>query len=76
MASGPIQTRFFELAGGAAQARLTDLAAHLRRGGTRATLLQSREEPDLYLLVVEAEQLPELAVPEGCRVWTFQRVDV
>ncbi len=75
MSSGPQQTRFYELAGVAAQARLDDLAARLHRDGVRTRLLASRDQEGLYLLVADADRLPELDAPQGCRVWTFARVD-
>ncbi len=75
MSSGPHQTRFYELAGDAAQARLGDLAVRLQRGGARTRLLASRDQEGLYLLVADADRLPEPAAPQGCRVWTFASVD-
>ena len=75
MSSGPQQTRFYELAGDAAQARLGDLAARLRRGGARTRLLASRDQEGLYLLVADADRLPDRPRPTaaGCgpsRAWT------
>lgn len=69
------QTRFFELAGSGAQAALRTLAEQLRSGGARATLLASRDADDLFLLVAEADALPAIEPPRGCRVWTFERVE-
>lgn len=74
MASGRIQTRFFELAGHGARGRLTTLANRLHGDGIRTTLLESRDQIDLYLLVAEAERWPAVTVPDDCRVWTFERV--
>lgn len=74
MSPGPRQTRFYELAGDGAQARLGDLAARLRRAGARARVLASRDRDGLYLLVAEADRLPDLDAPEDCRIWTFTSV--
>jgi len=75
MSSGPHQTRFYELAGDAAKARLGDLAVQLRRGGAHTRLLASHDQEGLYLLVADADRLPEPTVPPGCRVWTFASVE-
>ena len=74
MASGPVQTRFFELAGHDARARLTALADRLHGAAIRTRLLESRDQDGLYLLVAEAERWPAAALPEGCRTWTFEEV--
>jgi len=74
MSRGPQQTRFYELAGEAAQDRLGELAVRLRRAGAHTHVLASRDREGLYLLVAEAEQLGDLDPPAGCRVWTFVRV--
>jgi hypothetical protein len=74
MSEGPQQTRFYELAGEAAQARLGELAGRLRHAGARTRVLESRDQEGLYLLVAEAERFPELTPPDGCRVWTFASV--
>jgi len=71
MSPGPQQTRFYELAGDAAQVRLGDLSARLRRAGARTRMLASLDRDGLYLLVAEAERLPDLDAPADCRVWTF-----
>lgn len=74
MSPGPQQTRFYELAGEAAQARLDELAGRLRRAGARTRVLESRDQDGLYLLVAEAERVPDLTPPDGCRVWNFASV--
>lgn len=75
MSLGPRHTRFYELAGDAARARLDDLATRLRRGGARTRLLASRDREGLYLLMAEADRLPDLVTPDECKVWTFTSVD-
>lgn len=76
MPSEPMQTRFFELAGAHAVDSLRMLGDALRRQGARVTLLASRDQTDLYLLVAEARPLPETTLPEGVRTWTFERLAV
>ncbi len=73
MAAAPLQTRFFELSGSGAEGRLRRLAVALERDGARVTLLASRDRAGLYLLVAEGE-LPDAPPPEGCKVWTFERL--
>jgi len=69
-----MRTRFFELHGPQARDRLHRLGSALEEDGARVTLLASRDEPDLYLLVAESDRAPAQAPPDGCRVWTFERV--
>jgi len=76
MSDTPTRTRFFELQGPEALPRLRRLAGALRRDGARVSLLASRDQPELYLLVSESdgEAAAGAAPPEGCRVWTFEPV--
>ncbi len=70
----PLQTRFFELTGERAAERLRALGGALEREGARVTLLASRDQEGLFLLVAEAERWPQAEAPAGARVWTFERV--
>jgi hypothetical protein len=38
-------------------------------------LLKSSQQPDLYLLVVEASEEAHIDAPENTRVWTFVEVE-
>lgn len=74
MVPAPQQTRFFELAGDHAAERLRLLGTHLRAAGAHVTLLASRDQQGLFLLVAESASFPDTRPPAGTRVWTFERL--
>lgn len=67
--------RFYELTGPEARSRLARLARDLAAAGARTELLESAEQPGLWLLVVRGVALPEPEPPEGARVWRFRTTD-
>ena len=72
-----MHTLFIESGTLTAKTDLERLRATLqeREEVVRLTLLESLEQPGLYLLVCECERAPEDAWPEEARVWRFQGVD-
>lgn len=71
MEASPFVT-FVERSGVDAEAQLTGLARRLRAAATPVRLLRSRDEAELYLLVIEGA--PDLAPDDaaGARVWRFE----
>lgn len=66
-------TVFYELKGKQAQTQLEASALALEAFGIEATLLASRDQPNLYLLTFECTEDDTLpAAPASAKVWRFQ----
>jgi hypothetical protein len=64
---------FFELSGSQAQTTLQTFEQKLRDYKVVSSeLLQSLEQPDLFLLVVRTDAGLSIVPPQGTRVWKFE----
>lgn len=68
--------RFYECRGSAGLDVLLEVARAAAAAGQTTRMLQSLDEPDLYLLTAEGPGAgTALRVPAGCRTWAFNERD-
>ena len=68
-------TVFYELQGEGARATLEAFALSLEAAGVPSELLESTQQPNLFLLQADAETVAALPdAPAGAKVWQFRRV--
>lgn len=68
--------RFYESRGDDAVERLLNVARSAEAAGQTTRLLQSIDEPELYLLTTEGPGArTALSLPAGCRTWAFGTVE-
>lgn len=66
---------FVERSGADAESVLRRLARRLHDASLSSTLLRSRDEPGLFLLVVDGDAALDTSDEAGARVWRFESAD-